>query len=83
MIRKEGINVKKGYLISLFLLTLFFTFVFWVLNDIKNTKERGYIYTKYDVFSYYLNTAPVIKSVPRISDDYFFNGDGIIDRGLR
>lgn len=56
MIRKEGINVKKGYWISLFLLILFFTFVFLALNDIKNTKERGYIYTKYDIFSYYFNT---------------------------
>ncbi len=83
MIRKEGINVKKGYWISLFLLILFFTFVFLALNDIKNTKERGYIYTKYDIFSYYFNTSSMIKSVPRISNDYFFTGDGIIDRGFR
>lgn len=75
--------MKKGYWITLFLLTLFTILIFWAIKDIKNTKERGYTYTKYNIFSYYLNTSSVIKSVPRISDDYFFTGDGIIDRGFR
>ncbi len=75
--------MKKGYWITFFLLTLFTILIFWVIKDIKNTKERGYTYTKYNIFSYYLNTSSVIKSVPRISDDYFFTGDGIIDRGFR
>ncbi|WP_100160194.1 hypothetical protein [Proteus columbae] len=75
--------MKKGYWIALFLLTLFFILIFWILKDIKNTKERGYTYTKYNIFSYYLNTSSVIKSVPRISNDYFFTGDGIIDKDFR
>lgn len=75
--------MKKGYWITLFLLTLFTILIFWAIKDIKNTKERGYTYTKYNIFSYYLNTSSVIKSVPRISDDYFFTADGIIDRGFR
>ncbi|WPC98298.1 hypothetical protein [Proteus terrae] len=75
--------MKKGYWITLFLLTLFTILIFLAIKDIKNTKERGYTYTKYNIFSYYLNTSSVIKSVPRISDDYFFTGDGIIDRGFR
>lgn len=75
--------MKKGYWITLFLLTLFTILIFWAIKDIKNTKERGYTYTKYNIFSYYLNTSSVIKSVPRISDDYFFTGDGIIDSGFR
>ncbi|MEQ5392687.1 hypothetical protein ABN236_11460 [Proteus sp. fly-1013] len=75
--------MKKGYWITLFLLTLFTILIFWAIKDIKNTKERGYTYTEYNIFSYYLNTSSVIKLVPRISDDYFFTGDGIIDRGFR
>lgn len=75
--------MKKGYWITLFLLTLFSILIFWILKDIKNTKERGYTYTEYNIFSYYLNTSSVIKSVPRISNDYFFTSDGIIDRGFR
>ncbi|MBJ2109366.1 hypothetical protein [Proteus terrae] len=75
--------MKKGYWITLFLLTLFSILIFGILKDIKNTKERGYAYTEYNIFSYYLNTSSVIKSVPRISNDYFFTGDGIIDRGFR
>lgn len=75
--------MKKGYWITLFLLTLFSILIFGILKDIKNTKERGYTYTEYNIFSYYLNTSSVIKSVPRISNDYFFTGDGIIDRGFR
>ncbi|HIE5768245.1 TPA: hypothetical protein ACXN3T_003053 [Proteus mirabilis] len=75
--------MKKRYWITLFLLTLFTILIFWILKDIKNTKERGYTYTEYNIFSYYLNTSSVIKSVPRISKDYFFTGDGIIDRGFR
>lgn len=75
--------MKKGYWITLFLLTLFTILIFLAIKDIKNTKERGYTYTKYNIFSYYLNTSSVIKSVPRISDDYFFTGDGIIDSGFR
>lgn len=75
--------MKKGYWITLFLLTLFSILIFWILKDIKNTKERGYTYTEYNIFSYYLNTSSVIKSVPRISNDYFFTSDGIIDKGFR
>lgn len=54
--------MKKRYWITLFLLTLFTILIFWILKDIKNTKERGYTYTEYNIFSYYLNTSSVIKS---------------------
>lgn len=75
--------MKKGCLIPLSLLGGVFMLIAIIIFDLRATNQRGQTYKKYHFFSYYLNTSPIIKAVPRISSDYQFYGDGIIDRGFR
>ncbi|MEB6858535.1 hypothetical protein NA898_16035 [Proteus cibi] len=75
--------MRNGVRIVLCFLSLLSILILLVVVDLQKTKERNFCYTRYNLFSYLLNTSSVIKSVPRISNDYYFSGDGIIDRGFR
>lgn len=75
--------MRNGVRIVLCFLSLLSILILLVVVDLQKTKERNFCYTRYNLFSYLLNTSSVIKSVPKISNDYYFSGDGIIDRGFR
>ncbi|ODQ06460.1 MULTISPECIES: hypothetical protein [Enterobacterales] len=75
--------MKNRVRIALSFFSLLSVLILLVVVDFQKTKERDYCYKRYNLFSYLLNTSSIIKSVPRISSNYFFSGDGIIDRGFR